>query len=79
MPGLPLLPGLPTPALGLHLPQGPLFPGEKGQLLIQSEAFLFSLLLAEPVCTPLECGARLCLSSLSPDSEPPFLQLTLPG
>lgn len=48
-----------------------------GQLLAQPEAeeelgegtHTFSLLRAEPVCTPLECGARLCLSSLSPGSE----------
>lgn len=55
-----------------------LLSAQLGQLLSQPEveeeqragSYAFSLLPAEPVCTPLECGARLCLSSLSPGSYP---------
>lgn len=61
MPGLPLLPGLPTPALGLHLPQGPLFPGEKGQLLIQSEAFSSLYFLQSRFAHPLSVGLDCAL------------------
>lgn len=63
-----------------------LLSAQLGQLLSQPEveeeqrvgSYALSLLPAEPVCTPLECGARLCLSSLSPSSYPIFLRLTLP-
>lgn len=63
-----------------------LLSAQLGQLLSQPEveeeqragSYAFSLLPAEPVCTPLECGARLCLSSPSPGSYPIFLWHTLP-
>lgn len=63
-----------------------LLSAQLGQLLSQPEveeeqrvgSYALFLLPAEPVCTPLECGARLCLSSLSPGSYPIFLWLTLP-
>lgn len=82
----------PSPALGLPLPQGPLFPEKALGFFLPSwvssspslrlrrsreRVLMPSLLPAEPVCIPLECGARLCLSSLSPGSYPIFLWLTL--
>lgn len=63
-----------------------LLSAQLGQLLSQPEveeeqrtgSYALFLLPAEPVCTPLKYGARLCLSSLSPGSYPIFLWLTLP-